>query len=147
MKAFTHTLVVCSISALLCSACSLNRADSLRMLENRADYEAPGREDSSPALKESGIEGFAKNPVPVRTRGQVAACWIVPHETASRDYFWGGWISLVTDEPQWVLSKPGTMPRAPGVVEAAKVRAGSKRTGTQKKKVQAISSNSVNAHL
>ncbi|MGK5083106.1 TraV family lipoprotein [Bdellovibrionota bacterium FG-1] len=97
----------------------MNRADSLRMLDRRSEYEAPGRGDTSPHLKEAGLAGFHNAPIPVRTRAQVAPVWIFPHETASRDYFWGGWISIVTEQPQWVLTQPGRLPPAPGVVDAA----------------------------
>ena len=135
MKAFIHILVACLISALVfLTGCSINRADSLRMLDRRADYEGQGEGDSSPNLKEGGLDGFHNAPVPVRTRAQVAPVWIFPHETASRDYFWGGWISIVTEEPQWVLTRPGRLPPAPGVVDAAKLSGLKKKTGRLKNK-------------
>ncbi len=138
MKVFIRILVACSISALVVLAgCSMNRAESLRMLDRRAEYEGqggPGSSDTPPNLKEGGLDGFRNAPVPVRTRAQVAPVWIFPHETASRDYFWGGWISIVTEEPQWVLTRPGRLPPAPGVVDAAKLSGLKKKTGRFKKK-------------
>lgn len=121
MKAFIPTLAAFSISGLvLLAGCSMNRADSLRMLDRRADYDAAidgGDRTAIPDLKEGGLDGFRNAPVPVRTRAQVAPIWIFPHETASRDYFWGGWISVVTEEPQWVLTKPKSLPVASSIVD------------------------------
>jgi hypothetical protein len=108
------------VSSLLLQACgSMNRADSNRMLDQRADYGSnPGarfeNSTGNVSLKEGGIDGFRNSPVPVRTRPKVAAIWIHPHETATRDYFWGGWISVVVEQDQWILSKPELVPKAPG---------------------------------
>jgi hypothetical protein len=107
------------------------------MLDRRAEYEASGVGDPNLALKEAGIEGFRNSPMPVRTRAKVASVWIHPHETASRDYFWGGWVSLVIEEPQWMLTKPGAAPRAPGVVDASKRPPGKKPTKRVTKPVPA----------
>lgn len=87
------------------------------MLEQRAEYDqAPGAFPEA-TLKEAGIAGFKDKPVPVRTRPKVAAIWIHPHETATRDYFWGGWLSIVVEQDQWVLTKPGLTPKAPATIE------------------------------
>ncbi len=94
----------------------MSRAPSLRMLDKRAEYDDPG-ETQNLLMKEAGLEGFRNNPVPVRSRPKVAAIWIHPHETASHDYFWGGWMSVVVESDQWVLSKPGAMPSAPGLID------------------------------
>ena len=130
MKLLIRILAVSSISA-LGMGCSLNRAESLRMLDQRADYDSAGVGNSIPALKEGGLEGF-NSPVPVRTRAQVATCWIFAGETRGHDYFWGGWISLVTDEPGWILTKPGAMPKAPGFIHSAQAST-KKLTRLQKK--------------
>jgi hypothetical protein len=53
-------------------------------------------------LKEAGPDGFRDGPVPVRTRPKVVAVWIHPHEMASHEYFWGGWMSVVVEADQWV---------------------------------------------
>lgn len=94
----------------------MNRATSLRMLDNRSEYEDP-RASQELQVKEGGVEGFRNGPVPVRSRPKVASIWIHPHEMASRDYFWGGWMSVVIEQDSWVLSKPGSMPSAPGITE------------------------------
>lgn len=86
------------------------------MLDTRAEYEDQ-RAVHDLMMKEGGVEGFRNNPIPVRTRPKVAAIWIHPHEMASRDYFWGGWMSCVIEEDRWILTKPGEMPNAPGVVD------------------------------
>ena len=122
MKAFIRTLAACSISGLFfLSGCSMNRADSLRMLDRRADYDQQGGPSVPPDLREGGLEGFHNSPVPVRTRGQVAAVYAFPTEMSSTVYFWGAWFSLETEQPQWVLTRPGRLPPAPGVVDATKL--------------------------
>lgn len=121
MKASTLTLAVSLISLFLVSGCSMNRADSLRMLDTRAEYDDP-RLAQELMMREAGIEGFQNGPVPVRSRPKLAAIWIHPHEMASHDYFWGGWMSVVVESDQWVLSKPGELPRAPGIVDVTKAK-------------------------
>lgn len=118
MKVFSRSLVVL-VSSLLLQACgSMNRADSSRMLDARAGYESgPNVVPDNVSLKEGGVDGFRNSPVPVRSRPKVAPIWIHPHETATRDYFWGGWMSVVVESDQWVLSKPQLVPKAPGFQE------------------------------
>jgi hypothetical protein len=134
MKALTRTLAafLSSGALLMLSACSMNRADSLRMLDRRAEYDQAAIQNLPPNLKEGGLEGFRGSPVPVRTRGQVAAVYAYATEMSPTTYFWGGWFSLVIEEPQWVLAKPGTLPPAPGVVDAAFARGKKKRPGVRK---------------
>ena len=119
MKVSTLILAGLWINLLLLSAC-MNRAQSFRMLDKRAEYEDmdDSKAISNPSLKEGGIEGFGNGPVPVRSRPKVAAIWIHPHEMASHDYFWGGWMSVVVEPDQWVLTQPGGMPVAPGIQDA-----------------------------
>ncbi len=134
MKALTRILAafLSSGALLLLSACSMNRADSLRMLDRRAEYDQAAIQNLPPNLKEGGLEGFRGSPVPVRTRGQVAAVYAYATEMSPTTYFWGGWFSLVIEEPQWVLAKPGTLPPAPGVVDAALAAGKKKRPGGRK---------------
>lgn len=119
MRVSTLILVGLWISAFVgLSGCSsMNRADSLRMLDRRAEYDESENTKILPApgLKEAGLDGFSSGPVPVRTRPKVASIWIHPHEMASHDYFWGGWMSVVVEPDQWLLSRPGGLPSAPGV--------------------------------
>ena len=118
MKASIRILVGLWISLPLVSGCSMNRADSLRMLDRRAEYEEPTIQETlpPPGLKQGGVQGFSNAPVPVRTRPKVASIWIHPHEMASHDYFWGGWMSVVVEPDQWVLTRPNQMPDAPGFI-------------------------------
>jgi len=134
MQTLIRTLVACSISGLILltvTGCSMNRADSLRMLDRRADYELTGSPALPPDLREGGLGGFHNSPVPVRTRGQVAAVYAFPTEMSSTVYFWGAWFSLETEQPQWVLTRPGRLPLAPGVVDATKAK---KKVGRIKKR-------------
>lgn len=130
MKTFTRILAVLWISLLLVSMSGcMSRAQSFRMLDQRSEYD-DGKEgsvsNSQPSLQERGIEGFGNNPVPVRSRPKVASIWIHAHEMASRDYFWGGWMSVVVEPDQWVLSQPGGLPSAPGIQESAGIPARAK---------------------
>lgn len=101
--------------SLLISACSLNRAASLRMLDERAQYEglAP-----VPNLTEGGLEGFRGRPTPARTRTRVAMVRVHPHELPNHDYFWGGWISVLVDPDHWVLTRPHKMAKAKAITPA-----------------------------
>lgn len=115
MKVRLRILAVLASSFIVVGCGSLNRADSQRMLDARAAYDGgPGSLGDNVSVKEAGVEGFRNSPVPVRTRPKVAPIWIFPHETATRDYFWGGWISVVVESDQWVMSKPQLVPKAPG---------------------------------
>jgi len=109
-------LVALLISVVVGGCGSLNRADSQRMLDLRAGYDAEGN-PIEPPLQEAGLEGFRNHPVPTRTREKVSPVFIHRQETAGRDYFWGGWMSVVTEDPQWVLTKPKRLPKAPGIQE------------------------------
>jgi hypothetical protein len=118
MKTSHLISVLCWISSLLLlQGCSINRADNLRMLDQRAEYDSPTSQEPVPALHEGGIDGFKESPVPVRTRGQVATCWFYPRKLGLKDYFWGAWVSVVTADPDWILEKPGATPKAPAVVK------------------------------
>ena len=123
MKAFTASLAVLAISLL--SGCgSLNRAESQNMLDQRSGY---GKADSLKpdiSFQEGGVEGFRNSPVPTRSRARVAAIYAHPHEMPNRDYFWGGWVSVVVEQDQWVMSKPSLVPKADVVKELPFLRPG-----------------------
>lgn len=65
------------------------------------------------SIKESGVSGYKGAPIPTRTRARVVAAFIHPTELPSRDYFWGGWVSLLVEKDGWVFSRPRAMPRVP----------------------------------
>jgi hypothetical protein len=80
----------------------LHRAESENLLEARADYLGKEKAEAS-ALKLSSAE-IKRNAVtgaPVRTPPKVAHIWIYPHETPNKEYFWGGWISVVVEGDHW----------------------------------------------
>lgn len=119
MEKITPSLTVFLISVLT-SAC-LHRADSLRMLEVRADYEGKETSEASELKLENSLSDISGG-VPVRTAPKTAHIWIFPHETPGKEYFWGGWISVVVEGDQWEIErrkqrapeKPGkTNPKAP----------------------------------
>ena len=75
MKASIRILAGLWISISILSGCSMNRADSLRMLDRRAEYEDATAQGTlpPPGLKQAGMEGFGSAPIPVRTRPKVAS--------------------------------------------------------------------------
>lgn len=106
-------------SSVLFSGCAMNRAASLRMLSDRADYEA-GEISFDSNLEERGVDGFRNSPVPTRTRPKVAAVWIYPADTAGGDYFWGGWLSVLLERDEWVPKKRNGLPKAKAIEEVPK---------------------------
>ena len=94
----------------------MNRAASDRMLDVRAGYAGPVEKEDI-ALEERGVEGFRNSPAPTRSRAKVAAIYAHPHEMPNHDYFWGGWISAVTEQDQWVMSNPKRVPHAKALEE------------------------------
>lgn len=106
-------------SSCLISGCAMNRAASLRMLGERADYEA-GEMYFDSTLEERGVDGYRNSPVPTRTRPKVAAVWIYPADTAGGDYFWGGWLSVLLEQDEWVPKKRNGLPKAKAIEEISK---------------------------
>jgi len=86
------------------------------MLEVRADYDGKAQSEAEAlklndgtALRELG------GGVPVRTTPKIAHVWIFPHETPAKEYFWGGWISIVVEGDKWEVDRPaGLFPDKPG---------------------------------
>lgn len=121
MKVSILILAVLLTNVLLTGCASLNRADSTRMLDSRAEYEGLKAMEEV-RMREAGVDGFRNNPVPVRTRAKVAAVWLHPHEMANRDYCWGSWLSLVVEPDQWILAKPSDLPAAMGIVDVTNAK-------------------------
>ena len=107
------------VSSFLLNGCAMNRAASLRMLSDRADYEA-GEISSDANLEERGIDGYQNSPIPTRSRPKVAAVWIYPTDTAGGDYFWGGWLSVLLERDEWVPKKRHGLPKAKAIEEVTK---------------------------
>lgn len=95
----TLILLGCSISLFL-QACA-NRAPSLRLLDGRAHYR-----DAAPELKLKASGPFISDGEPVRVQPQVHKVWVHPFEMETGDYFWGGYMSLVTKGDQWAFRYP-----------------------------------------
>lgn len=105
-----------SIAALVLVAClgCTNRAPSLRMLDARAGYgDAP--DDAEVALYQRARH--AQDSILQRAAPRVARVYIFPHELPTRDYFWGGYVSLLVNEDRWVYQQPDEDDAAPGVRE------------------------------
>ncbi len=95
---------VCLINLSL-SSC-LHRAESQKMLDVRADYQ--GKEQAEASSLKLGIDDHlpGHSDAPVRTAPKTAHIWIYPHETPTKEYFWGGWMSVVVEGDRWVIDKP-----------------------------------------
>ena len=78
----------------------VNRAPSIRMLDSRADY-GGAPDDEEVALYQRGRH--AQDTVLRRAAPRVTKVYIFPHELPTRDYFWGGYVSLLIAQDQWVL--------------------------------------------
>ena len=99
-------LIVCSTSAAL-PGC-LHRAESQNLLESRADYLGKAQAEAGKlSLSAAEVKRESVSGVPVRTPPKVAHIWIYPHETPSKEYFWGGWISVVVEGDRWQTAEPG----------------------------------------
>lgn len=71
----------------LCLSSCMNRAPATLMLEKRANYQ-----DTAKAAKSLDI---------IKTKPEVRKIWVYPFEMESGDYFWGGFISIVTEQDRW----------------------------------------------
>lgn len=101
----TKAILLCLLLAVL-QGCSLNRAGSLRMLDKRAHYdEESGKQQQQPIPSLRPPAPSTRIPTGRRTQAQVESIWIHPHETASRDYFWGGWMSVVIEPDRWAINQ------------------------------------------
>lgn len=94
-----------SFVALAVAGC-LHRAPSLNMLEQRAEYDAADGPTADLRLSAADNETTPDDAIPVRTTAKTAHVWIHPHETTAKEYFWGGWITIVVDGDKWELTRP-----------------------------------------
>lgn len=103
-RAFWISAYIATIGLLLVagSGC-MSRAPSIRMLDTRAGYgEAP--EDEEVALYQRGRH--SQETVLKRSAPRVAKVYIFPHELPTRDYFWGGYVTLLITQDRWVFETP-----------------------------------------
>lgn len=99
--------------AILAAGCQ-NRAPSLRMLDTRAEYD-PATEDEEVALYQRARhhpESLVRRSAP-----RVAKVYLYPHELPSRDYFWGGYVSLVVASDEWTYENPESDEPAPAAIK------------------------------
>lgn len=124
-----RSLTVCLIS-IIATSC-IHRAESLRMLEVRADYEGKDKEEASELkLGDDQMLRDTSGAVPVRTTPKTANIWIFPHETPSKEYFWGAWISVVIEGDRWEIEHPGSLaPEKPTTTPTQKTNK-NKKAGT-----------------
>ena len=87
-------------STLFLAACATNRAESLRMLDERAGYE--GEKGDKPL--DVTFAPSDDKVVPKRSAPVIADIWVHPNEMATGDYFLGGWIRSIVKEPHWTTS-------------------------------------------
>lgn len=128
MGTIIRLLTVCLIS-IVATSC-IHRADSLRMLEVRADYDGKEKDEASELkLGDDLALHDSSSAVPVRTTAKTAHIWIFPHETPSKEYFWGGWISVVVEGDRWEIERPGVLAPAKPVSPSTK-KTKSKKVGT-----------------
>ena len=103
-----HVLLI-SLCFLTLTGCQ-NRAPSLRMLDKRAGYGA-GPDDEEIGLYQRGRQ----NPQSLvrKSAPRIARVYIYPHELPTKDFFWGGYVSLVTSPDEWVVESTSSDPTDP----------------------------------
>jgi hypothetical protein len=117
-------LSIIFLISLVSNGC-IHRAPSLRMLEERADYDGKEKAEAEDLrLGDNQALSEVINGVPVRTPAKTANIWIFPEEMPNKAQFWGAWISVEVDGGRWEIQR--TNSRAPEKPQAAKHKAISK---------------------
>lgn len=80
-----------------------NRAPSLRLLDKRAEYDVD-MDDEEVAL----YQRSRHHPESATKSGlqRIAKVYLYPHELPSRDYFWGGYVSLIVAKEEVTFDDP-----------------------------------------
>ena len=97
MKAFI-LISLAFLSSVMVGCASTNQKS---ILEERAGY---GRE--IPNVNLSGSGGFKY--VPTRVPEKVIVPWLHGKDLPSKDYFWGGWLSVIVEPEAWEMTKVET---------------------------------------
>lgn len=95
------TCLALSISILASCASS-----EKNLMEERAAYDIR----TPPMLLPSEKNGKAVAYIPVRVPKRVVLAWLHGHELPSKDYFQGGWLSVLVSNETWEM-KPVELPR------------------------------------
>jgi len=97
-----------------------NRAPSLRMLDARSGYGA-GPDDEEVALYQKGRQNSQS--LVRKSAPRVARVYIYPHELPTKDYFWGGYVSLVVSPDEWIFDQPTAELGSPESAEKPAIQA------------------------
>ena len=90
--------------AFLISAGCTHSGPTIKMLEERAEYDAFSPESAvlAPAAA-IGVNGEASL---AKAERQIADIWIYPHQAGTREYFGGGWVSILLEGDRWEFTEP-----------------------------------------
>ena len=105
-------------SIILAVSCAHDDTPSLRMLDARADYQASEPEAQTLALATAAKDEGSN--APVRLPPKIANIWMHAHETSEREYFWGGWLSVVVAGESWDIGH-AVAPLAPVATAGSKL--------------------------
>lgn len=104
MRLSIRILLVSLTNAVLVFAVGCqNRAPSLRMLDARSGYNS-SLEDEEVALYQKGRE--STDTLVRKSAPRIARVYIYPHELPTKDYFWGGYVSVVVSADEWITEGP-----------------------------------------
>ena len=88
-----YQLFLISITLFLTSCAS--SVPSINLLDTLGDYDR--KHETNTALKDLSAPKFG----PKRTKTKIAEILVHPHEMPTGDYFLGGWIKVIVQEPIW----------------------------------------------
>lgn len=87
------------------------------LMEERAGYDIR----TPPMLLPNEKNGKPVAYMPVRVPKRVALAWLHGHELPSKDYFQGGWLSVLVSQETWEM-KPVELPRETKKTKALKAK-------------------------
>jgi len=95
----TRMLLAFLTSFLLLAGCA-HDGPTLRLMNDRAEYEDEATETSELNLGSSGALGEVGK-LKARPEPRVAHIWVHPQRISGREHFWGAWISLNLEDDHW----------------------------------------------
>lgn len=102
-----HRMILCL--AFLISAGCTHSGPTIKMLEERAEYDAFSPE--SALLAPAAAIGVNGEPSQTKADRKIADIWIYPHQAGTREYFGGGWVSILLEGDRWEFTE--ARPAAP----------------------------------